>query len=79
MAGDYEKAITIQKAMRNIIERRYLLPAIQRKFEWDNGRYMPSDCTNTQEPGANGFPFAAEEKMRLIVAIGRTDLRRQAW
>lgn len=38
MSGDYDKGITIQKAMRNIVERRYLLPAIQRKFEWDIDR-----------------------------------------
>lgn len=38
MTGSYEKAITIQKAMQNIVERRYLLPAIQRKFEWDCDR-----------------------------------------
>jgi hypothetical protein len=38
MAGDYEKAITIQRALRQIVERRYLLPAIQRKFEWDCDR-----------------------------------------
>jgi uncharacterized protein with ParB-like and HNH nuclease domain len=38
MTGSYEKAITIQKAMQNITERRYLLPAIQRKFEWDCDR-----------------------------------------
>ena len=38
MAGGYEKAITIQKAIANIVERRYLLPAIQRKFEWDIDR-----------------------------------------
>jgi len=35
MAGGYEKAITIEAAMRNIAERRYLLPSIQRKFTWD--------------------------------------------
>ena len=35
MAGEYEKAISIEKAMHNIVGRRYLLPAIQRKFTWD--------------------------------------------
>lgn len=35
MAGGYEKAITIEAAIRNIAERRYLLPSIQRKFTWD--------------------------------------------
>lgn len=34
MAGEYEKAITIQEAIENIVHRRYLLPAIQRKFTW---------------------------------------------
>jgi uncharacterized protein with ParB-like and HNH nuclease domain len=34
MAGGYEKAITIEKAIGNIVARRYLLPAIQRKFTW---------------------------------------------
>ena len=38
MAGGYEKAITIEKAMQNIAERRYLLPSIQRKFTWDMGQ-----------------------------------------
>jgi hypothetical protein len=35
MTGSYEKPITIEAAIRNIAERRYLLPAIQRKFQWD--------------------------------------------
>ncbi|WP_022909113.1 DUF262 domain-containing protein [Aestuariimicrobium kwangyangense] len=35
MPGGYEKAITIESAMRSIAERRYLLPSIQRKFTWD--------------------------------------------
>ncbi|CAI9402682.1 DUF262 domain-containing protein [Aestuariimicrobium sp. T2.26MG-19.2B] len=35
MAGGYEKAITIESAIRSIAERRYLLPSIQRKFTWD--------------------------------------------
>jgi Protein of unknown function DUF262 len=34
MAGEYEKAISIEKAINNIVARRYLLPAIQRKFTW---------------------------------------------
>ncbi len=34
MAGDYEKPITIEEAIRRIKERHYLLPAIQRKFIW---------------------------------------------
>ncbi|WP_322612659.1 DUF262 domain-containing protein [Dermacoccus abyssi] len=38
MAGGYEKAITIESAMKNIAERRYLLPSIQRKFTWDMGQ-----------------------------------------
>lgn len=36
MPGDYEKAITIEKAIQNIVARRYLLPAIQRKFTWSS-------------------------------------------
>ena len=36
MPGDYEKAITIEKAIQNIVGRRYLLPAIQRKFIWSS-------------------------------------------
>ena len=35
MGGRYERAITIETAMRNISERRYLLPSFQRKFTWD--------------------------------------------
>jgi hypothetical protein len=38
MAGGYEKAITIETAMKNIAERHYLLPSIQRKFTWDMGQ-----------------------------------------
>ncbi len=38
MAGGYEKAITVESAIRNIAERRYLLPSIQRKFTWDMGQ-----------------------------------------
>ncbi|GAA6525671.1 DUF262 domain-containing protein [Intrasporangium sp. DVR] len=34
MAGSYEKPITIESAIRNIVERRYLLPSIQRNFTW---------------------------------------------
>ncbi|NIZ05474.1 DUF262 domain-containing protein [Pseudoalteromonas sp. HF66] len=35
MAGDYEKAISIQDAI-NSINREFLLPAIQRKFVWSS-------------------------------------------
>lgn len=38
MPGDYEKAVTIEYAIRNIVERRYLLPAIQRKFIWSTSQ-----------------------------------------
>lgn len=38
MPGDYEKAVTIESAIKNIVERRYLLPAIQRKFTWDTSQ-----------------------------------------
>ncbi len=31
MAGEYEKAITIEKAMHQIVSRKYLLPPIQLK------------------------------------------------
>lgn len=34
MSGEYEKAISIEKAIQSIVARRYLLPAIQRKFTW---------------------------------------------
>ena len=34
MAGRYENPITIEEAMKSIIARRFLLPAIQRKFTW---------------------------------------------
>lgn len=32
MAGSFEKAITIRQAIRNIDDRSFLLPAIQRNF-----------------------------------------------
>lgn len=38
MAGEYEKPITIERAIQGIARREYLLPAIQRKFEWDPDR-----------------------------------------
>ena len=34
MAGRFEKAITIRQALRNIDDRTFLLPAIQRNFVW---------------------------------------------
>lgn len=36
MAGQYEKAITIQEALAAINDGSYLLPAIQRKFVWSS-------------------------------------------
>jgi uncharacterized protein with ParB-like and HNH nuclease domain len=38
MAGEYEKAITIEKAVQQIVNRKYLLPAIQRKFTWNTSQ-----------------------------------------
>ena len=38
MAGEYEKAITIEKAIHQVVNRRYLLPAIQRKFTWSSSQ-----------------------------------------
>lgn len=38
MPGEYEKAITIEKAIRQIVSRQYLLPAIQRKFTWNTAQ-----------------------------------------
>ena len=42
MAGEYEKAI------HQIVNRRYLLPAIQRKFTWSSsqicGRFWTMGC-----------------------------------
>ena len=35
MAGRIEQPITIEAAVRNIVERNYLLPSIQRNFTWD--------------------------------------------
>ncbi|MBB2890649.1 GmrSD restriction endonuclease domain-containing protein [Flexivirga oryzae] len=34
MAGSYEKPITIEAAIREIVARRYVLPSIQRNFTW---------------------------------------------
>jgi len=36
LAGDYDKAITIERALQSIVERRYLLPSIQRNFTWSH-------------------------------------------
>lgn len=38
MAGQYEKAITIKDAIDAINGRKYLLPAIQRKFVWNSSQ-----------------------------------------
>jgi len=38
MAGEYEKAITIEKAVQHVVNRKYLLPAIQRKFTWSSAQ-----------------------------------------
>lgn len=38
MAGDYGKAISIEKAIQNIVSRKYLLPAIQRNFTWSSSQ-----------------------------------------
>lgn len=38
MPGEYEKAITIEKAIQQIVSRKYLLPAIQRKFTWNTSQ-----------------------------------------
>lgn len=38
MSGEFEKAITIQRAINNIDTRQYLLPAIQRKFTWKSSQ-----------------------------------------
>lgn len=38
MSGEYEKAITIEKAIQQIVNRHYLLPAIQRKFTWSSSQ-----------------------------------------
>jgi len=38
MPGEYEKAISIERAIRNIVDRSYLLPAIQRKFTWSTSQ-----------------------------------------
>lgn len=38
MSGEYEKPISIGKVIQNIVSRRYLLPAIQRKFTWSTSQ-----------------------------------------
>lgn len=38
MAGEYEKATTIEKAIHQIVNRRYLLPAIRRKLTWGSSQ-----------------------------------------
>ena len=49
MSGEYEKAITIEKAISQIVERRYLLLAILRKFTWSSSQkgVNPSLFCNT--------------------------------
>jgi uncharacterized protein with ParB-like and HNH nuclease domain len=38
MPGEFKQPITIHQAINNIIARRYLLPAIQRKFTWSSSQ-----------------------------------------
>lgn len=38
MASGFAKPITIKKAIDNIVDRTYLLPAIQRKFVWSSDK-----------------------------------------
>lgn len=38
MAGQFEKPITIRQAIRNIDDRTFLLPAIQRNFVWSTAQ-----------------------------------------
>ncbi len=38
MAGQFEKPITIRQAIRNIDDRSFLLPAIQRNFVWSTAQ-----------------------------------------
>lgn len=38
MPGKYREPISIEEAMQQIVSRRYLLPAIQRKFTWDSAQ-----------------------------------------
>jgi uncharacterized protein with ParB-like and HNH nuclease domain len=36
MPGSYEKPVTIEYAMDQIVKRQYLLPSIQRNFTWSH-------------------------------------------
>ena len=36
MGSGFKEAITIKEVIDNIYERKYLLPAIQRKFTWSS-------------------------------------------
>lgn len=38
MASGFQNPITIKDAIDNIFHRKYLLPAIQRKFTWSSGQ-----------------------------------------
>lgn len=38
MASGFEKPITIKEAIDNVFSRKYLLPAIQRKYVWSHGQ-----------------------------------------
>lgn len=52
MTGEFEKGITIEKAIKEIDARRYLLPAIQRKFTW-----RPAQVCTLFDSLMRGYPL----------------------
>lgn len=55
MAGSFEKAITIRQAIRNIDDRTFLLPAIQRNFVWSTQQICVLFDSLMQEYPINTF------------------------
>ena len=71
MPGEYEKAITIEKAIKQIVARRYLLPAIQRKFTWSSSQICVLFDSIMRGYPINTFMFWEIEKDSEV----RTDFR----
>jgi len=70
MAGEYEKPITIEKAIHQIVNRSYLLPTIQRKFTWSSLQICVLFDSIMRDYPINTFMFweVREQGVNLIVS-----------
>lgn len=61
MPGSFEKAITIRQAIRNIDDRTFLLPAIQRNFVWSTQQICTLFDSLMREYPINTFMIGCDE------------------